>query len=51
VNALQDDADGLCRDFGVVRLAGRRRDRQSVFSQTLDLKGDGFPDFRLEASS
>jgi hypothetical protein len=51
VNALQDDADRLRHDFGAVHLAGQRRDRQSVFSQTLDLNGYGFPAFRLEASS
>jgi hypothetical protein len=48
VNVLQDDADCLCGDFDVVPLARPRRGRQSVFSQTLDVKGEGFPDFRLD---
>jgi len=48
VNFPQDNADCLCRDFYVVHSARRCRDRQSVFSQALDMKGDGFADFRLD---
>ena len=48
MNVPQDDADCLRCDFDVVHLAGWRRDRQSVVSQTLDVKGDGFADFRLD---
>ena len=39
---------GLCRDFDVLNLTGRQGDKASVFSQSIDMKHDGFTNFSLD---